>query len=114
MSASDDQIPVFEYAPRSDTLLGECIGWVGDEAQACDLLLKSDAVMQDADIEIPGMGKTVFGGVIKGQIRLATDDGPNRDATGLYRWQACFYPFFDSIENAGKPSPLDNIFIYNG
>lgn len=114
MSVTDQKIPVFEYAPRGDSQLSECVGWVGDEAQACELLLKSDAVMRAANIEIPGIGKTVFGGVVRGQIRVATDHGPYRDATGLYRWQPCFYPFFSTLGNAGKPTPLDTLYIHKG
>lgn len=113
MSISDEKVPVFEHQPRGESTLGECLGWVCDAAQACELLIaESEAVNWDDCIDIPGIGKSVFGGVIKGHIRVATDKGPYMDSTGLYRWQPCFYPFFDTVDNAGKPTPLDNVYIY--
>ena len=113
MCLIDEKIPVFEQKPHGEIQLSDCLGWVSDGAEACDLLLnESEAVKADDGVDIPGIGTSVFGGVVKGQVRVATENGPFRDATGLYRWQSCFYPFFDSIENAGKPTPLDNVFIY--
>lgn len=113
MSVIDEKIPVFDLQPHGESQLGECLGWVSDAVQACELLLtEGESVKREEGSDIPGIGKTVFGGVMKGQIRVATDNGPYRDATGLYRWQPCFYPFFDTIENVGKPTPLDNIYVY--
>lgn len=103
---SDGKIPVFEYHQMGESPLDECLGWVIDEAQACELLLRESEVVKK------GIGNSVFGGIINGHIRVATDNGPNRDAKGLYRWQPCFYPFFDTVENAGMLTPLDNVYIY--
>jgi hypothetical protein len=108
---NEEKIPVFERQPRGETLLSECLGWVGDPAQAFELLQVASSVVQDV-MDIPGIGKSVFGGVIKGQMRVTTDNGPYRDGKGLYRWQPCLYPFFDSLENAGKPTPLRHVYIY--
>lgn len=113
MSILDVKIPVFEHPPFGESLLDDCLGWVSDETEACELLLReSEVVKRHAGIDIPGIGKSVFGGVEKGQIRVASDNGPYRDARGLYRWQPCFSPFFDTVENAGKPTPLDHLHIY--
>jgi hypothetical protein len=113
MSIADEKIPVFEHPPLGEISLDDCFGWVSDAAEACELLLReSEAVKREDGIEIPGLGKSVFGGVVKGQIRVATDNGPYRDARGLYRWQPCFSPFYDSVANAGKPTPLNNVHIY--
>lgn len=112
MSVSDEKIPVFEHPPCGVTTLDDCIGWVSDAALACDLLLTNCETVRNG-FETPGIGKSVFGGVMKGHIRIPTEDGPYRDAKGLYRWQSCFSPFFDSVENAGKQTQLDKIFIYN-
>lgn len=104
-----EKIPVLEQ-PHGDNPLEACLGWVNDEAEACALLLTTAWVREG--IDRPGIGKLVFGGVLTGHIRVATDNGPYRDANGLYRWQPCLYPFFDTVENAGKPTPLDNAYIY--
>jgi hypothetical protein len=104
------KMPVFDRQPIGEQSLEHCLGWVSDHAQACELLLKSRSVI--AGIDMPGIGKLVFGGVVTGQIRIATDNGPHRDREGLYRWQTCLYPFFDTAENLGKPTPLNNVYIY--
>lgn len=108
--SDQEKIPVFEQQPRGENPLEGCLGWVIDKAEACELLLTTGKAREG--IDMPGIGKLVFGGVITGHIRVATDNGPCRDSQGLYRWQPCLYPFFDTVENAGKPTPLDNAYIY--
>jgi hypothetical protein len=107
-----EKIPVFESnPPNSHDPLSECFAWATDEADACEILLRDSQSVKDG-FELSGVGKYVFGGVMRGSIRIATDNGPYRDSAGLYRWQRCFYPYYDKIEHVGMPTPLDNIYVY--
>lgn len=111
MSQVNNRIPVFEHPPIGESSLDGSLGWVSDAAEACELLLRVSDVVKHG-FEIPGFGKSVFGGVSKGHIRVPTETGPHWDAKGPYRWQPCFSPFYDSVENAGTSTPLDNLYIY--
>lgn len=113
MTSSVEKFPVFEYQPRDERSIEKCLGWVTDAEEACKLLLAESCIVKHTDgAYIPCIGTSVFGGVQKGQIRVSTEDGPCKDGAGFYRWQECFWPFFDTAENAGMPTPLDNVYIY--